>query len=237
MLGFRKLALPAAVLWVFMPPAASALDVGQCASVDAMTGLLKAEGQQSVAFGTSKAEGSTSPNPEIMTVILSTDPKGARGYVLQTDRRLGNGATTMCVRNRLAKVRLYDVLKPGPPPDVFVKASDAVAERRCKSILDGGGAPEGCGTLNNIIRKQEAVGSRVLLQASNQRKLKDGSYGSDDVLVTIFLNLTAKDEPTRYRAGVINYSTPEGATTISRVFIETEISENGERLISASDRR
>jgi hypothetical protein len=214
-----------------------ALDVGQCASVDDMTGLLKAEGQQSVAFGTAKEEVAGKARDTVMTVILSADSGGQRGYVLQTDLQLGKGATVMCVRNRLARVRLYDVQKPGTPPEVFVKASSEAAERRCRSLITGGGAPEGCGLLNEILVQQEKIGGRVLMQAMNQRKQKDGSYASDDVLVTVFLNLTAKDSPTRYETGGIDYTTPEGATIVSRVFINTQITENGRRMVKAMDKR
>jgi hypothetical protein len=199
--------------------------------------MLKAEGQQSVAFGSAKAEGPVTPVPIMMTVILSTDAEGSVGYVLQTDKKLGQGATTMCVRNRLAKVRLYDPRKPGTPPDVFVKASELAAERRCDSLLAGGGAPTGCASLNNALRESERAGWRVLLQAFNQRMQKNGSYASDNILVTVFANFVAKDDPGRFRGGSINYTTTEGATVIDRVFIDTQITDGGERLIAASDQR
>lgn len=216
-------------------PPVGALDIDQCAPVDVMTALLKAEGQQSVASGSGRAERSVTALPISVTVILSTDPAGSRGYVLQTDRQPGKGATTMCVRNRLADVRLYDVHKPGPPPDVFVKASREAAEKYCDSLFAG--TLIGCGLLNDILVEQENAGGRVLMQARNQQKNPDGSYASDGVLMTVVANLTADGEPTRSGMTVIDYTTPEGATFVSRVFFETEISENAKKLIATNDRR
>ena len=211
-----------------------ALDIDQCASVATMTEFLKAEDQQSVASGTGRAESSVTAHPINVTFILTTDPTGSRGYMLQTDRQLGEAATTMCVRNRLADVRLYDVHRPGPPPDVFVDASKEAAEKHCDSLFAG--TLMGCGLLNDILVEQEKTGGRVLMQARNQQRNPDGSY-ADDVLVTVIMKLMAGGSPTRLRTTFIDYTTPEGATFVSRIFFETEISDDGRKLIAASDRR
>lgn len=223
-------AVCAAVL--FAAQVAHGLDVGECHPIDDMTARLKAEGQQSVVFGIANAEHGTEDNPAAMSLIFATNAAGSAGYILQTDKPFRAGASAMCVRNRLANVRIHDFRRAGVPSTALLTASETQALDKCRALDQARElrAPA-CGFLNAILGSIERQGERVVMQAVNQRKDGGGRYASDGITVTV----TASEKHTASAGrGRIQHSTPDGATVIDRVFIDTTITEGGLRLIARS---
>lgn len=217
---------------------AYALDVGECGSMADMTAKLKAEGQQSIAFASTTAEklGTSTSMPPLRGLIFSTNASGSVGYTLQTNDPLDFNPTQMCVYNRMTNVRIYDVRRPGTPPEVLSKASDAEGTRRCQELLNAGKTKE-CRLLNTVLALQEAVGQRVMVQGDYVRKQPDGSYAPDGIRVTVTANLGESGGYTRKGVGAIHYSTPEGATVIDWVFTQTKYSDVGEKRLANSGAR
>lgn len=212
---------------------AHALDVGECGSMADMTAKLKAEGQQSIAFASTTADraGTPTATTPLRGLIFSANVSGSVGYTLQTNDPLDFSPTQMCVYNRMANVRVYDVRRPGTPPEVLGKASDAEGTRKCQELLNAGKTKE-CRLLNTVIRKTEPLGERVMIQGDYVRKQPNGSYAPDGILVTITANVEEGGDRTRKGRGAIQYSTPEGATVIDWVFIDTKYSDVGEKRLA-----
>lgn|SRR5574338_134638 len=210
---------------------ACTLDVGECGPMADMTAKLKAEGQQSIAFATTKAEQGRSADAPLRGLIFSTNASGSVGYTLQTNDPLAFHPTQMCVYNRMTNVRVYDVRRPGTPPEVLSKASDAEGTRKCQELLNAGKTKE-CRLLNTVIRNTEPLGERVMIQGDYMRKQPEGSYAPDGIRVTITANVDEGGDRTRKGRGAIQYSTPEGATVIDWVFIDTKYSDLGEKRLA-----
>lgn len=212
---------------------AHALDVGECGSMADMTAKLKAEGQQSIAFASTTADraGTPTATTPLRGLIFSANVSGSVGYTLQTNDPLDFSPTQMCVYNRMANVRVYDVRRPGTPPEVLSKASDVEGTRKCQELLNAGKTKE-CRLLNTVLALQEAVGQRVMIQGDYVRKQPDGSYAPDGIRVTVTAGLDESVAYTRKGVGAIHYSTKEGATIIDWVFTQTKYSEVGEKRLA-----
>jgi hypothetical protein len=212
---------------------AHALDVGECGPMADMTAKLKAEGQQSIAFASTTADraGTPTATTPLRGLIFSANASGSVGYTLQTNDPLDFSPTQMCVYNRMANVRVYDVRRPGTPPEVLSKASDAEGTRKCQELLNAGKTKE-CRLLNTVLALQEAVGQRVMIQGDYVRKQPDGSYAPDGIRVTVTAGLDESVAYTRKGVGAIHYSTKEGATIIDWVFTQTKYSDVGEKRLA-----
>lgn len=211
---------------------AHALDVGECGSMADMTAKLKAEGQQSIAFATANADKGRTATSPLRGVIFSVNASGSVGYTLQTNDPLAFNPTQMCVYNRMANVRVYDVRRPGTPPEVLSKASDAEGTRKCQELLNAGKTKE-CRLLNTLLTRREAVGQRVLVQGDYMEKQADGAYKPNGIRVTIAANVDEGGDRRVKGVGAIHYSTPESATIVDWVFIDTKYSDVGEKRLAA----
>lgn len=211
-----------------------ALDIGECGSMAEMTVKLKAEGQQSIAFGTTKEGKGQVPNAPLRGLIFSANASGSVGYTVQTNDGLDFKPTQMCVYNRMTNVRIYDVRKPGTPLEVLAKANAAEAKRKCDELSEVKHVrPGSCGFLNDMLGKAESWGERVMIQGDYVRKQHGTVHPPDGTRVTITANMSGRNELNSEGRGAILYSLPEGATIIDWVFIDTKYSQFGEKRLAA----
>lgn len=219
--------------------AASAADIGQCAPPDQMSALLKAEGQRSLAYGNQEIRGEELPGGELRAVrkqvglIFTADPEGKVGYMLQASQPIGTKADKICVAERVHDIRLFDVRRPGLPPEAMLKSTEADAARRCGQLVEKRIVAQGsCGFLNTILQRTEPLGERVMLLGLGVKKQPDGSWKPDGTLVTITANMTG-DGTSRDGRGALQFTVlPEGATVVGRVFTGTRYTETALQILS-----
>ncbi|HZF28336.1 MAG TPA: hypothetical protein VE907_04420 [Gammaproteobacteria bacterium] len=221
---------------VFCAPA-HALDVGQCGPLPEITSSLKAEGQHSFASAkrlTGENEGITTERT-LLGILITANDASTLGYILQTDKPLGEGATQACVYSRLANLRFYDARKPGIPRAALSKASAADAQKGCDTLIRNGEAhTDTCGYLNELFGKSAAVGERVIVQAANMRRQKDGSYQSDEITLTVTANLVSQGDKMHEKVGSIMNTTPDGATIMRTILLGVEYTPGGEERLKAA---
>lgn len=159
-----------------------------------MNAALKAEGQRTLIIGNratvvddkSRANGIASKK---WVNTFTSNADGSRGYNLEGDKRLGEPSALVCVRGKFTNIRLYDARKPGTPPE---------AKR--------GGA------FDESLRRNEAAGTRPMLQADAMATAPDGTVRLGNGF-TLFGNIAVKGA-----FPVINY--PDG--TFSDMFVMTD---------------
>lgn len=233
--GLEPKALMAAALsalFACMP--AYALEIGECGTMAEMTGKLKAEGQQSIAFATTNEGKGQVPDSPLRGLIFSANASGSVGYTLQTNNGLGFNPTHMCVYNRMTNVRVYDVRKPGTPLGVLAKADAADAKRKCDELFEAKHVRSAsCGFLNDMLGKAETFGERVMMQGDYVREQQGAVRAPDGTRVTITANMSGRNELNSEGRGAILYSLPGGATIIDWVFIDTKYSQVGEKRLAA----
>lgn len=207
---------------------AKAADPGECGTPEAMTAKLKAEDQHTLAFAQLLA-----PERVIRGLLFTVNSDRTVGYVLQSDKPVGQKASQICVWNRLEKLRLFDGRKP-IPQEAFLKASDEEAFRRCDELDKQGRLPrKACSSLNKAIRQLGAWGHGVLLEGIATEKQTDGSYKLMGTLVALQAKVGGKvaddpNDPARAAGGTLYYSSfPEGAATTKAILAEAEYTPYG----------
>ncbi|BBJ23047.1 hypothetical protein [Candidatus Nitrotoga sp. AM1P] len=208
---------------------AHAVNIGECATPEAMSAKLKAEDQRSVAYADLITQ-----DKQLRGMIFTINTDRSVGYILQADQPMGDRASTICVYNRMANVRLFDARKPGTPPEVLLKAPEADAMRRCDELArEGKFARQGCGSLNTMIRKGESFRDRVMLQGFSVERQSDDSYKAVAALITISGNVNGSvndfpDNPSAgITSGILYSSLPDGATIINAVLVYARYTEYG----------
>lgn len=208
---------------------AHAADIGECATPEAMTAKLKAEDQHSIVSAQM-----ITLDKRLFGMIFTMSSDRKVGYIVKADQPLGDRAGQLCIYNRMADIRLFDARKPGPPADALLKAPDADALKRCDELDAQGKMPRAsCGAYNVMIRKGEAYGNRMVLQAFGVQKDSAGIYRPAASLTTISGNVSGSvyddpKDPARGIIGDIMYSSlPDGATIINATLVYVTYSEYG----------
>ena len=211
---------------------AQAADIGECGTPKAMTAKLKAEGQHSLAAA-NRIENLGGQGKILGAMIFTTNDDRSVGYILKADKPLGEKASSICIYNRMANVRIFDARKPGVNPQTLLKATDADARRKCGELVrDKIVSPGSCGPLNDMIRRTEPIGDRVMLQAFNVKKQPDGTYVPNGVLTTVSANLGATGIDSQNLAknivsGIRYSSLPEGATVLDSTLVYVQYTDYG----------
>lgn len=218
--------------------AAHAADIGECATPEAMTAKLKTEDQRSIASAQRVTR-----DKQLRGMIFTMSSDRSVGYILEADQPMGDRASKICVYNRLSNVRLFDARKPGTPPEVLLRAPDGDALRRCDELAREGKIERAsCGSLNTSIRRVEAFGHRVMIQALVVEKQSDGTYKPGGTLATVSGRVGGSvndfpDNPARGIAGDITVSSlPDGASMIDAVLAYPEYTPYGLQALPASGR-
>ncbi|QOJ33807.1 MAG: hypothetical protein HRU82_02075 [Nitrospira sp.] len=198
-----------------------------------MTEALKAEGQRSLAFGNQRILFEQQPDGTTKSVdkqighiftagAFDTNGLATVGYVIQADQPIGTPAAKMCVADRMQDVKMYDVRKPELPDETLIQNTPEAAAKKCDELTAKGVITrDGCGFHNDILKRSEAVGERVMLQGLGVKKQNDGSFTPNGLVITITANMTG-DKTFRDGRGAIQYSTlPEGASMLAGVFTGT----------------
>lgn len=218
---------------LFFPTLARAADIGECATPEAMTAALKAEGQRSIVSAQLITQ-----EKRLYGVIVTVSGDRKSGYIIKADQPLGDRASQLCVYNRLANVRLFDARKPGVNPAVLLKAPESDALRHCaeleasRKVWKGG-----CTSFNGGIRRLEEKGQRVVLQGLTAAKVADGSFKSDGTLTTLTGHIGGsvndyRDNPAQGILGDIVYtSLPDGATVLNATLVYVEYTPYGLTLL------
>ncbi len=209
--------------------AAQAADIGECATPEAMTAKLKTEDQRSIASAQL-----ITPDKRLFGMIFTMSSDRKVGYILKADQPLGDRASQICVYNRMADIRLFDARQPGVPRAALLKARDADAHRNCERLQADGRMPAGkCSSLNEILRRVEPFGERVMLQGFTAERRPDGSYAPDGTLTTVSGNVLGSinddpDHPSRGIVGGIAYSAlPDGATVLNATLVYARYTDYG----------
>ncbi|WP_423174586.1 hypothetical protein [Stenotrophomonas maltophilia] len=113
--------------------ASHAADIGECATPEAMTAKLGAEGQRSIAHA-DLVTANHARDKKRLGMIFTVNADRSVGYIIQSDKPMGERAGRMCIYDRLANVRLFDARKPGTPNAVLLAAPQADAHRRCNEL-------------------------------------------------------------------------------------------------------
>lgn len=217
---------------------AHATDVGECGTPEAMTAKFAAEGQRSIAHA-DLVTANHYKDKKRLGMIFTLNANRSVGYILQSDKPMGERAGRMCVYERMANIRLFDARKPGTPDAVLLAAPEADAHRRCDQLATAGTVkPRGaCGSLNTAIRKGERFTDRVMMQGFFVEKQSDGTFTPINGLITISGNVAGSidqfsDNPSAGITGGIFYSwLPEGATVINATLIFPRYTEYGLSLL------
>jgi len=212
---------------------AFAADIGECATPEAMTAMLKAEDQRSIV---SAQIITTEKRLFGLIVTMSSDRK--TGYIIKADQPLGDRASQLCVYNRLANIRLFDARKPGVQPAVLLKAPEADGARHCDELVKAGQVPKGlCIPLNTRIRNDEPLGQRVALQGLIVARAADGSYQPDGTLATLSGNIggSINSDANRPERGILGYlyyaSLPDGAAYQNATLVYVQYTPYGLELL------
>ncbi len=220
------------VLAIGVAGAAQAADIGECGTPEVITAKLKAEGQHSLAAA-NRIESLGGQGKVISAMIFTTNDDRSVGYILKADKPLGDKASSICIYNRMANVRIFDARKPGVNPQTLLKATDADALRKCGELVrDKIVSPGSCGPLNDMIRRTEPIGDRVMLQAFNVKKQADGTYAPNGVLTTVSANLSVssadfQDNVKKIVSGIRYSSLPEGATVLDSTLVYAQYTDYG----------
>lgn len=211
---------------------AQAADIGECGTPEAMTAKLKAEDQRSIASAQRVQESGGVFTHKGM--IFTSNSDRSVGYILQADKPVGEKANKICIVNRVQDIRFSDARKPNTPESVFLKASDDDGIRKCDDLVKAQKISQGtCLPLNKAIRNLDPAGVKVMFQAFNVKKQRDGSYKPDGTLTTVMGNLNGNlgSDPDGYTRGVMGsilYSSlPEGATITDSVLLYPKYTEYG----------
>lgn len=210
-----------------------AADVGECGTPEQMTAKLGAEGQRSIAHG-DLVTANHYKDKKRLGMIFTVNADKSVGYILQSDKPMGERAGRMCIYERMANVRLFDARKPTPAA-ALLAAPEADAHRRCDELAAAGTVkPRGaCGSLNKMIKGSEKFNHRVMMQGFFVRKQQDGTYVPLNGLVTVSGNVEGDvdqfpDEPSAGIAGGIRHTwLPEGATIINATLVYPRYTEYG----------
>jgi hypothetical protein len=209
-------------------PAAQAADIGFCTAPDAMTAALKAEDQHSIVSAQLITQ-----EKRLYGLIVTMSGDRKTGYILKADQPLGDPAKQLCVYNRLANVRLFDARKPGVPPSALLKAPEEDALRHCDELAAQGKFTRGaCGSLNTDLRRVEASGQRVVVQAFIMRKDASGAYAPQGTLATITGRIGGSIDdfanPAKGILGALAYSSlPDGATILNATLVYVDYTPYG----------
>ena len=206
---------------IFLFPGLALADVGECAAPEAMTAKLKAEDQHSIVtadFFTTERR--------MFAAIVTTSTDRQSGYVIKADQPLGERAGQLCIYARLAAIRLFDGRRAGVPPAVLLRAPDDDAASHCDRLAKAGEVRRDlCWPLNSVIRRNEAIAQRVIVQGQTLGRVADGSYKPDGTLLTLTGKIGGSmndddREPANGILGHIYYSAlPDGATVQNAVLV------------------
>ena len=201
-----------------------------------MTAKFKEEGQRSFASA-DKVERINNLNV-LHGIIFTVNNDQSVGYILQSNKDTGERANKICVRNRLADVRLFDARKPGLNPASLLKASDEEGVKHCDELIKAGKFnAKTCSPFNRTMGKGEANGERIVMQGLNVVKKPDGSFEKTATLATLTGNVTGslKDDPNQPLKGIIGglffTSLPDGATIINMTMVYVDYTPYGLSLL------
>lgn len=185
---------------------AHALEAKQCLPMAEMNTALKAEGQRTMIIGDRLAI--NNPTGQIKDASVSryvntvtSNADGSLGYQLEGDLPRAKISNQVCVRAKLTNVRLFDARRTGLNTEAML-----------------GGA------FDNILRENEAVGTRPMVQADTLHRKADGSE-------RLGLPLTVFGNPVE-RAGGIYARDTDGEARRLAVLGDTEYTPAGLQKVS-----
>jgi hypothetical protein len=140
-----------------LPASVLALEPRQCLPLAEMNAALKAEGQRTLIIGDRKAVNDAPDRASGVRVTryanaVTSNADGTLGYQIEGDRPRAQPSTSMCVRAKLARVRLLDARKAGV---------------QTAALLGGAFDAE--------VRDKEKIGTRPMLIADTMQTGPDGS--------------------------------------------------------------
>ena len=211
-----------------------ALDNGECGTPAEMTEKFKAAGQRS--FASAERIERENGSDVWYGVILTVNADKTVGYILQADKPTGEPASRICIRNRLADIRLFDARKPGLRSEALLAASDEDGRRNCEELVKAKTLNSGtCSPYNRSMKRSEAVGERIIMQGFNVDKQPDGSYRKNGMLTTFAGNVngTIRQDGIKGVIGGIYFTAlPNGATITNMIMIYAEYTPYGLSLLS-----
>ena len=231
----RAILLSIALLGALQTVDAHGLEAGFCGPIDTTLEKLNDAGQHIVATGTAIAEGQLEARPQLVSILFLANPVGRDGYIVQTDKPLNLGAASVCVRNRLEGVRLYDPWLSGVRTDSLVRTTEVEADRGCAPVLADEYVLQGCEWLNSILQRSEDTDQRLFLQGHDVRMTENSAEERVTDLLTVLIRDPSRPGPESLSYSFIYLSMPDGATTISRIFNGVEVTEDGERLVTSME--
>jgi hypothetical protein len=236
-----KYSVPFAVLVVTLSlclfaGSSHAAESGECGTPEEITAKLKAEDQHSFATA-DRAERKNDLNT-LYGIIFTVSSDKATGYILESDKATDQRASRICIRNRLADLRVFDARQPGLKPASLLKAPDSDALRHCDEMVRAGKVNAGtCGPFNSSMQKGEANGERIMFQGFNVERAADGSHKKDGTMTTVTGNLVGSlhDDPNRPLKGVVSAisfsSLPDGATITNAILVYAHYTPYGMALL------
>lgn len=219
-----------------IPSLSYAIDNGECGTPEEMTAKFKAESQRSFASG-ERVERENGSNT-LYGIIFTINADRSVGYVLEADKPTGERASKICVRNRLADIRLFDARKPGLKPGSLLKATDTEGARHCDELVKSGKFSVGtCIPFNKRIRKGETLGDRIVMQGFNVVNQDNGTYKKAGTLTTLTGNVTGslnddnKDPLKGIIGSLLFTSLPDGATVVNMLMVYVDYTPYGLTLL------
>lgn len=194
----------AAVAGALSASFAQAANLGDCLTTrQVKEELMGKEGQKILIVANQTV---VSPEVKDIGLLFTADAQGRTGYMLESDKPIGQPATCFKVSMKFNDV--YINKDPGVPARILEGTNAAVAKKQCDEKVRTGLLGKGsCGSLNEVLTVGTKAGYRVLFWATSSTgaKITLEAKVSDD-------GSPAVGSPAA-GAGVLLASSYEGATT------------------------
>jgi hypothetical protein len=184
---------------------AQALEPKQCLPMAEMNAALKAEGQRTMIIGDRLDIQNPTGLVKDASVLryvntVTSNADGSLGYQLEGDLPRAKPSTKVCVAAKLTNIRFFDARKPG---------------LNTQAMLGG--------AFDDILRENEAIGTRPMAQADTVYRNPDGTHRRG-LPLTVFGNLPE-------RAGGIYARDTDGKALRLAVMGDTEYTQAGLQMV------
>ena len=194
----------AAVAGTLSASFAQAANLGDCLTTQQVKeDLMGKEGQKILVLANQTV---VSPSLRTIGLLFTSDAQGRTGYMLESDKPIGQPATCFKVSMKFSDV--YINRDPGVPAKILEGTNSAVAKQQCDEKVKAGLLGKGsCGSLNEVLTIGTNAGYRVLFWATSSTGAK----------ITLEAKVSDDGSPAAGNpaagAGVLLASSNEGATT------------------------
>jgi len=215
--------------------AAMAINAEGCGSPAEINAKMKAEGQQSILT----ADEVSLEDQSKRGMIFTANRDGSVGYVVRSDKAMGEATPRLCVHSRLASLRFYDARKPGTPAGALLPFTQAQASHACDVVAAQGKVlRKDCDSMDAVFRRNEAYNVRPVLQGIRTIKNEDGSYRLSNVLLTVSANMVGivpkgQHEGHKARGDILGSSMVNGASAFEGVLMSPQYTTRGLELLQA----